>query len=65
MSNKEDVTVIGMETEWNAVWHDKDTDRRSQWYIYANGEKVGIYPGSADSEKVDDYIRNYLAKRSR
>lgn len=61
MNTQFNLTING--TTYNAVWHDKESDRSAAWYILVNGEKVGSvegYPGNA--KQVENFIRHFLAK---
>jgi len=55
------LTING--TTFVATWFDKEDDRVAEWYIDANGERVGKfrgYPGNA--KQVENFIRHFLAK---
>jgi hypothetical protein len=55
------LTING--TTYNAVWFDKEDDRRAEWYVSVNGNKIGSYAGyPGDAKHVENFIRNFLAK---
>ena len=56
------LTING--TTYKATWFDKEDDRVAEWYIDANGERVGKvagYPGNA--KQVELFIRHFLARK--
>ena len=62
MSNEQfSLTINGV--TYNAVWFDKEDDRQAEWYIDANGERVGKFRGyPSNAKQVENFIRHFLAK---
>lgn len=61
MNNEQfSVTINGV--TYNAIWHDKENDRKAEWYIYRNGTKIGTYAGyPSNRNNVENFIRFYLS----
>lgn len=62
--NETEFTMTINETEYKAVWHDKEDDRKAEWYIICNGEKIAAYAGYPGNKKqVENFIEFFLAGR--
>jgi hypothetical protein len=62
--NETEFTMVVNGVEYKAVWFDKEDDRKAEWYINRNGEKIGKYAGyPADRKHVENFIEFFLASR--
>lgn len=62
--NDEQFTMVVNGVEYKATWFPKEDDRRAEWYINRNGEKIGKYAGyPADRKHVENFIEFFLASK--
>ena len=62
--NETQFTMVVNGVEYKDIWFDKEDDRKAEWYINRNGEKIGKFAGyPADRKHVENFIENFLAGR--